>query len=204
MAHPTRRFFGVEASGEYKLIPCYWYKSPRPVDLQGSHPFYDDPNRVTIRFWNILTEHIGLVRCNYDKVTLETWTAPDCIFEKKQLGYWASYGHCVLENVTFLKDAVGEQDEWKFIEADYHFDKCIHLNKTEEIQLSVDHIPDDDHSGWGFKLRPRVTAEDILAYRGVNLYTIKPDVIVVNNGRKTPDVQGMPTQEYGHSNSIFL
>jgi len=176
MAHPTRRFFGIEVGGEYKLIPCYWYKSPRPSDIEGSHPFYDDPNRVAIRFWNPLPEHLDLIGEKYDKVTLETWTAPDCISNKRQLGYWASYGYCVLENVTFIKGTVGQENSWKYLDAEYRFEGYNHPQKTEEIQLSVDHISDTDHTDW-FKLRPRITAEDIIAYRGV--YNIKPDVIVV-------------------------
>ena len=69
MAHPTRRFFCFRDNDEYKMIPCYWSAYPRPLDMQGSHPYYEEEsNKVSIRFAEEL--HSQLER-NFDRVVME-------------------------------------------------------------------------------------------------------------------------------------
>lgn len=156
MAHPTRRFFCYRENDEYKMVPCGWDKNPRPMDLEGSHPFYENEFKIVLRFYDddVLT-NLGR---DFDKVVLETWTAPDCISDKKQMGQWVSMGVMILKNVQYLKT---ESIDFDCFALHFRYDSISYTNNIEQVQLSVDHIPEDN---W-FGMRPGLSPEAIIAYR---------------------------------------
>lgn len=114
------------------------------------------------------------------KVTLETWTAPDCIFEDKQWGQWSNYGNMILENVIFINATPGITDGWRYVDVEYRYEKITHLNTWEGETLYLD-TPRIPREKWSLGVRPRPTPDDIKRHRGADLYSIKPDVIVVDN-----------------------
>lgn len=174
MAHPTVHFFCIEEDGDYKMVRFGMRRYPRPADLEGSHPYFDDPKKLTISLWNSSEEEVNLVCRDHHKVTLETWTAPDCIFSKADWGRWSNFGNRILENVKFLKGEYLRDGDYLYYQAEFQFDTMGTSIFHETVNLP---ITDEEFEHKPLRTRPRPTPDIIKEQRG--LYTIKPDIIVV-------------------------
>lgn len=176
MAHPTVKYFCIEDGSEYHMLRCWWYKRPRLPDLEGPHPYFDDPNKFTVRFMEqyggMTPQALDLFSANRPKVILETWTAPDCIFEDRQWGQWTNFGNMILEDVIFIKGTLGETDDLKYIDAEYRYETVTHLCHEGDTLYLPMNLPRDK---WSIGTRPRPTPEDIKSHRGLD---IKPDIVI--------------------------
>ena len=80
------------------------------------------------------------------------------------MGQWSSFGVMILKNVQYLKTqpVLSYMIEEEFSILHFHYDSISYTNNVEQVQLSVDHLPDE---GSWLGMRPGISPEAIIAYR---------------------------------------
>lgn len=161
MTHPNRKFFCFRENDEYKMLPCRWVKNPRPAHwYSDDNHFWEEVNNIKIRFFRDgIASHYTQMAHNFEKVVLESWSAPDCISSKEEWGQWFSTSITVLKHLQFLKIADAVED---YTEIHYHFDDMDCKQEMETIQMPVDHIGENNFFGG---MRPCVTPQAIIEHR---------------------------------------